>query len=189
MPTRQQYPKVKKVEVTKTGDISRYSMYYDNGTMQQAFGLGSIICNIDPEHPKEARISMTVVPKGGAAYADFPELSWVTAATYQGEQDREGHSVCSYISGDQEAQVDAKTRLTEYNTLLHDTNQEPLPPPVSPIPYQNWAKFGVAVIYDAIYFENGSDKKHITARVEYSYEAFNAGYEAHNVIASVNIQF
>ncbi len=81
-------------------------------------------------------------------------------------------------------------QITEYNSLLHDTSLEPLPPVAMPIAYQNWAKFGLSLTYNRVYGDPRlKDKRHILARVEYSYEAFNAAYEAHNVIASVNIDF
>ncbi len=81
-------------------------------------------------------------------------------------------------------------QLTEYNSLLHDTSIEPLPPAAVPIAYQNWAKFGLSFSYDKVYDDQDPDnKRHVIARVEYSYEAFNAAYQAQNIIASVNIDF
>jgi hypothetical protein len=71
--------------------------------------------------------------------------------------------------------------LTQSNTFLHDTNQEPLTLSAGSIPYQNWAKFGLALAY--------RNKKTFSAKIEYTYETFNNQYEAHNVVASLNINF
>ena len=74
--------------------------------------------------------------------------------------------------------------VTESNTILHDTNQEPLQAPKSPNLYQNWAKFGLAVAYNRMI-----DDHKVSAKFEYTYEAFNALYESNNVVLSVNISF
>ena len=73
-------------------------------------------------------------------------------------------------------------QLIETNTLLHDTNQEPLTPPSGPLPYQNWAKFGLAIAYT-------NTKAKLNVKLEYTYEAFNALYDSQNVVASVSYQF
>ena len=82
--------------------------------------------------------------------------------------------------------------VTESNTLLHDSNQEPLTAS-TPTPYQNWAKFGLALAYRHTEVVRPGEKKSgfwiDSVKVEYTYEAFNAQYEARNVVASLNIKF
>ncbi len=71
-------------------------------------------------------------------------------------------------------------QIIETNTLLHDTNQEPTTASPGPIPYQNWAKFGLAIAYT---------NKNVNLKVEYTYEAFNTMYDTQNVVASLSCKF
>lgn len=90
-------------------------------------------------------------------------------------------------------------QLIESNTLFHDTNQEPLTPSTTPIRYQNWARFGLALAYsylDIVKITNpngtpGTVKKASLPqlKVEYDYDAFNNQYEAQTVTISANISF
>ena len=82
-------------------------------------------------------------------------------------------------------------QLIESNTLYHDTNQEPLTPPTTPIQYQNWARFGLAIAYSYINIKPDGTKgiSLPQLKVEYDYDAFNAQYEAQTVTVSANISF
>jgi len=76
-------------------------------------------------------------------------------------------------------------QLIESNTLFHDTNQELIAASTGPIAYQNWARFGLALEYT-----NTVDPKRNlpVAKIEYDYDAFNAQYQAHTVMLTINFR-
>ena len=128
-----------------------------------------------------SRMTINIVP-AYAAELRSTSMGTSSSAGILQVQDRNTYTVPLETSA---GTVVKSLQFTEFNNLEHDTNEEPLPPPVSPLPYQNWAQFGAAVSYNALYDAN----RHIILRVQYSYDAFNAAYEAHTVVASVNVDF
>jgi hypothetical protein len=87
--------------------------------------------------------------------------------------------------------------VVQINTLNHDTNQEGLIPPSGHVEYQNWATFGLALIYAKAHpkpdpnspKKGGVELQVPTAKVEYDYVAFNNQYEGHTVTVTVNFKF
>jgi hypothetical protein len=80
--------------------------------------------------------------------------------------------------------------VTQYEALLHDTNQEPLPTSTAPhVTYQNWAAFGVSGVYKKMYNDDAKHPEYLQFRVDYSYQAFNAAFEGHTLVASLNVDF
>jgi hypothetical protein len=87
--------------------------------------------------------------------------------------------------------------LIESNTLFHDTDQEPIAAPTTPVAYQNWARFGLAITYTDVTNaakgdpEADPDCSFIVPliKLEYDYDAFNAQYEAHTVTLTMNFNF
>jgi hypothetical protein len=95
-------------------------------------------------------------------------------------QDRNTYIWALDAKSDSDKTVDESIQVVESNTLLHDTDQEPLVLSPTPASYQNWAKFGLAVQYV---------NPAVSVKVEYTYEAFNAQYASQNVVATLNIAF
>ncbi len=114
-------------------------------------------------------------------------------------QDRNTYSWVLHDLGDCDHSPTEFIQLIESNTLLHDTNQEPLTPSPTPIRYQNWARFGLALAYCHNFYKqvsqpDGTIKPVKVAslpllKVEYDYDAFNNQYEAHTVNVTANISF
>jgi hypothetical protein len=101
-------------------------------------------------------------------------------------QDRNSYLFVCHHKDDCDSTPDETIQIIQSNTLFHDTNQEPIAAPTGPIAYQNWARFGFAIQYG-----NTMDSHYNlpVAKIEYDYDAFNAQYQAHTVLLTVNFRF
>jgi hypothetical protein len=74
----------------------------------------------------------------------------------------------------------ATIQVTQTMAIIHDTNEEMVPGSTTPIAYQNWGRFGVALTYTNPKFN---------AKLEYYYDAFNAQYDNHTVSLTMSYKF
>lgn len=115
--------RIQRLEVVKTDDIRFETRSYTDGSVEQVYLQGSYTCTITSTAPNRILVTAPWMLVGGKPKAptpdlgDFPELNWVTAATFQGVNELQGRKIFTYEMGDQEAQIDAKTQLPLYAKL------------------------------------------------------------------------
>jgi hypothetical protein len=112
--------KMVELDAVDTGTVRKDTLTFSDGSSQDIWRLQSYRFSVSPAHPDSVIIDVvTAATNPGASYqyqdaADFSELNWITAATYQGIQMRGGKKCYAYKLDDQTAWIDAATRLPVY---------------------------------------------------------------------------
>jgi hypothetical protein len=115
-------PSAKLVELNavETGAIRKDTQTFADGSSRDIWRMQSYRFSVTPAHPDSVIIDVvTAATNPGAPYqyqdaAEFPELKWITASTYQGIQTRDGKKCYAYKLDDQTAWIDVATRLPVY---------------------------------------------------------------------------
>jgi hypothetical protein len=115
-------PSTKMVELdaAEAGAVRKDTQIFADGSSRDIWRQQSYRFSVSPAHPDSVIIDViTAATNPGAPYeyhdaADFPELKWITAATYQGIQMRGDKKCYAYKLDDQTAWIDVSTRWPVY---------------------------------------------------------------------------
>lgn len=112
-------PKAEKVDVIKTGNISKQTKHLSDGTDVERWKSGQLTFIIDSALKGQILVTSpkTVMHEDQVDttdLSDFNELAWVTKTVFQGQENRQGTSCYVYRSGGNAAWIDTATRLPVY---------------------------------------------------------------------------
>jgi hypothetical protein len=112
--------KIAELNAAEMGAVRKDTQIFVDGSSRDIWRLQSYRFTVYPNHPDGVIIDVvTAATSPGAPYqyqdaADFSELNWITAATYQGIQMRGDKKCYTYKSNDQTTWIDVATRLPIY---------------------------------------------------------------------------
>lgn len=107
-------PRLEKVEVVKTGTISKKLEYFSNGTTTETWksdGMEFLRNSSLPDQILVTKPEAQATGQATPANGEFPELDWVTAAVTPNKKTRKDVPCLVYKSEDKTVWLKAKTRL------------------------------------------------------------------------------